>query len=153
MSDEIPALRRALPGFAWEDVETRAYKDEATAPFKGVIRRVLASDARLAGELRYFEVAAGGYSTFERHEHMHAVMILRGEGRALVGDEVFAVKPFDLVTIAPWRWHQFRASPNAELGFLCMVDAARDRPRLPTPEELAGLRENAAIAKFLDGGG
>ena len=28
---------------------------------------------------------AGGYSTLERHQHAHAVMILRGSGRVLVG--------------------------------------------------------------------
>src|ERR1700677_3253776 len=123
--NELPgrtaALRTSLDGFHWAGVETRAYKDEASAPFKGVTRQTLASDPRLAGELRYFEVAPSGYSTLERHQHMHAVMILRGEGRALVGDEVFAVGPHDLVTIAGWAWHQFRAGPGGPLGFLCLV--------------------------------
>src|ERR1700722_5788059 len=102
MSEAIPALRRALPGNTWDGVETRAYKDEAEAPFKGVIRRTLASDPRLAGELRYFEVAPGGHTTLEQHEHMHAVMILTGEGRVLVGDEVLPVGPRDLVMIEAW---------------------------------------------------
>jgi quercetin dioxygenase-like cupin family protein len=151
MNEAIPALRRSLPGFTWEGVETRDYKDETAAPFKGIVRRVLASDPRLAGELRYFEVARGGYSTLERHEHMHAVMILRGEGRVLVGTEVFSVAALDLVTIEGWKWHQFRASPTSELGFLCLVDAARDRPLLPTAGEMADLRADPRIAAFLDG--
>ncbi len=149
---EIPAFRAALEGYRWEGVETRAYKDEASAPFKGVTRQTLAAHPDLAGELRYFEVEPSGHSTLERHEHMHAVMILRGEGRALVGGEVFSLKPHDLVTIEAWAWHQFRAGPEAPLGFLCLVDAVRDRPRLPTPEDLAALRANRAVARFLDGG-
>jgi quercetin dioxygenase-like cupin family protein len=145
-----PRLRAALDGYRWDGVDSRAYKDEATAPFKGVSRQTLASDPNLAGELRYFEVEASGYSTLERHEHMHAVMILRGEGKVLVGDEVFAVKPHDLVTIGSWTWHQFRASPSEKLGFLCLVNAHRDRPQLPTPDDLAALRATPVVARFLD---
>ncbi|MFM8679918.1 MAG: cupin domain-containing protein, partial [Alphaproteobacteria bacterium] len=87
-----------------------------------------------------------------RHEHVHGVMILRGAGTCLVGDEVRAVAEHDLVSIPPMAWHQFRAAPDAPLGFLCMVDVARDRPRLPTEAELAALRRDPAIAAFLDGG-
>ena len=115
-------------------------------------RQILFSDPRMAGELRYFEVDAGGYSTLERHEHMHAVMILRGRGEALVGAEVHEVRERDLVTIPPWAWHQFRASAEEKLGFLCMVNAERDRPQLPTAEEVAAMRGNARVARFLDGG-
>jgi len=103
------------------------------------------------GELRYFEIQPGGYTTLERHQHMHAVMILRGAGRALVGGTVHAVKPHDLVTVPPWTWHQFRASSDEKLGFLCLVDATRDRPQLPTPAELAALRADPEVAGFLDG--
>jgi quercetin dioxygenase-like cupin family protein len=96
-------------------------------------------------------VEPSGYTTLERHEHMHAVMILTGPGSVLVGDEVFAVKPNDLVNIASWTWHQFRAGPDGKLGFLCLVDAERDRPRLPTREDLDALRAIPAVARFLDG--
>ena len=40
-------------------------------------------------------------------------------------------------------WHQFRATTNEPLGFLCMVNATRDKPQLPSPEDLAKLREAA----------
>jgi hypothetical protein len=30
-----------------------------------------------------------------------------------------------------------------------MVNAARDRPKLPSPEDLARLRENPAVAQFI----
>jgi hypothetical protein len=48
-------------------------------------------------------------------------------------------------------WHQFRATGSEPMGFLCMVNAERDRPQLPDAGELAALRENPAIARFLDG--
>lgn len=154
MSDrDPPTLREAGEDFRWADVALRQYKDEDAAPFKTVSRQILFSDPRLAGELRYFEVAPDGYSTLERHEHMHAVMILRGAGRVLVGAEVHDVKPRDLIAIPPWTWHQFRPVPGESLGFLCLVNAERDRPQLPTAEELASLRASPEVARFLDGEG
>jgi quercetin dioxygenase-like cupin family protein len=146
-----PSHRQAAEDFRWQGVEARPYKEEGAAPFKSVSRQVLFSDPRLAGELRYFEVEPGGYSTLERHEHMHAVMILRGKARALVGDKVHEVKPRDLITIPPWTWHQFRPAPGETLGFLCLVNAERDRPQLPSADEVATMREDAAVAGFLDG--
>ena len=156
MTDEIsqrPTLRQSAGGDRWQSVDLRLYKEENAAPYRAVSRQILFSDPRLMGELRYFEVAPGGYSTLERHEHMHAVMVLSGKGRALVGSTIHAIRLHDLITIEPWTWHQFRAAPDEKLGFLCMVDAARDRPRLPTADDLAMLRANPAIARFLDGEG
>ncbi|MGA2794588.1 MAG: cupin domain-containing protein [Roseiarcus sp.] len=150
---EPPPLRQSQDDFRWAGVDLRLYKEESAAPFKAVSRQVLFSDPRLMGELRYFEIQPRGYTTLERHQHMHAVMILRGEGRVLIGGAVLAVKPHDLVAVPPWTWHQFRAAPHEKLGFLCLVNATRDRPQLPTPEELAALRADAAVAGFLDSGG
>ena len=150
---DAPTLREAEKDFRWAEVTLRQYKDEDAAPFKTVSRQVLFSDAKLAGELRYFEVAPDGYSTLERHDHMHAVMILRGAGKVLVGDTVQDVKTHDLITIPSWAWHQFRPAPGEKLGFLCLVNAERDRPQLPTPDELAALRADAKVAAFLDGTG
>lgn len=150
MSDK-PVFRKARAGFRWEGVELLAYKEEGSAPFKDISRQVLFQDAALGCELRYFEMQPGGHSTLERHEHVHAVMIFRGRGSCLVGETVREVKANDLIHIPPMTWHQFRASAGEPLGFLCMVNAERDRPQLPKPEELAALRRNAAVAAFLDG--
>ena len=151
MSDEPPFHRKAGSDYRWQGVECLPYKEDARALFKTMTRQVLFSDPRLAGELRYFEVAPGGYSTLERHEHMHAVMILRGRGHCLVGREVRAVGTLDLVTVPPWTWHQFRATADEPLGFLCMVNAMRDKPQLPTADDLAGLEADPAVAAFLRG--
>jgi quercetin dioxygenase-like cupin family protein len=144
------ALFRAFAGdFRWDDVSLLAYKEEGSAPFRSITRQVLFKDDALRCELRYFEVAPGGYSTLERHEHTHGVMILRGAADVLVGDEVRSVKTHDLVRIPPMTWHQFRARGSEPMGFLCMVNVERDKPQLPTDEDLNRLRANPAIAEFL----
>lgn len=146
---EIPHYRGYHGDFSWDDVELHAYKEEGSAPFKDITRQTLFKRPDMAGELRYFEIAPGGHSTLERHEHVHAVMIIRGHGRCLVGDKVHDIGAFDLVSIDPMQWHQFRAAPDAPLGFLCMVDLERDRPQLPTEDDLATLKANPEIAAFL----
>lgn len=151
MTDEKERLRAFLGGFRWEDVDRLAYKEEGSAPFKDITRQVLFTDPHLRCELRYFEMQAGGFSTLERHEHMHAVMILRGHGHCLLGSKVLAAKPHDLVAIPAMTWHQFRATRGEAFGFLCMVNAERDKPQLPTEADLRALRAHPSIAAFLDG--
>ncbi|HEY2185746.1 MAG TPA: cupin domain-containing protein, partial [Xanthobacteraceae bacterium] len=142
-------VHRKASGYAWEGVSTLPYKEDDRALFKSITRQVLFSDPQLHAELRYFEIEPGGYSTLERHEHMHAVLVLRGRGDCLVGDEIKPIEPRDLVTVPPLTWHQFRASPSEPLGFLCMVNAVRDKPQLPSAEDLARLKSNEKIAAFL----
>ena len=134
--------------YRWDGVELLRYKEEGSVPFRDVTRQTLFRRPDMRGELRYFEVAPAGYSTLERHEHVHAVMILRGAGQVLVGQQVFQVSTFDLVTVPPLTWHQFRAGANSPLGFLCMVDAERDKPQLPSGRDLEEMRANLAVAKF-----
>jgi len=141
--------RKAQPGYRWEGVELRPYKEDERALFRAITRQVLFSHPNMHGELRYFDIAEGGFSTLERHEHMHAVVILRGHGRCLVGREVRDIAPHDLVTVPAWTWHQFRAAADAPLGFLCLVNATRDKPQLPTAEELAELKREPQVAEFL----
>jgi quercetin dioxygenase-like cupin family protein len=148
-SNPLPSLRASADGFRWQGVSCQPYKENGSAPFKAIARQVLFADPALGCELRYFEMEPGGYSTLERHEHVHAVMIIRGTGRVLLGQTVRTVKPLDLITIPSWCWHQFRAFPDVPLGFLCMVNASRDRPQLPTENDLKELRTDPAIAAFL----
>lgn len=147
----VPLIRSFAEDYSWDGVARMPYKEDGAAPFKAIARQTLFSNPDLASELRYFEMATDGYSTLERHGHVHAVMILRGRGHCLLGAAVHAVKRHDLVTIPPWTWHQFRATEGEAFGFLCMVDASRDRPQLPSPEELRLLRADPDIAAFLDG--
>jgi mannose-6-phosphate isomerase-like protein (cupin superfamily) len=145
------AHRRAHGEGRWEGVAVLPYKEDARALFRSITRQVLFSDPDMHGELRYFEMAPGGFSTLERHEHMHAVLILRGRGHALIGRAVKRLAPHDLVTVPAWTWHQFRATAGEPLGFLCMVNARRDKPLLPSDAELAELCTDPAIDAFLRG--
>jgi quercetin dioxygenase-like cupin family protein len=137
-------IRRFAPDatgdYRWNAVELLRYKQDGSAPFKDITRQVLFSQPDQACELRYFEVAPGGYSTLERHEHTHAVLILRGRGSVRLGETVHPIAERDLVTVDPLTWHQFHAAPDAPLGFLCLVSKARDKPQLPGEADLARLQ-------------
>ena len=150
MDSENTGTVRPFQAWRWNEVPLHPYKEEGAAPFKSITRQTLFNDPGFGCELRYFEMDAGGHSSLERHEHMHAVLILRGEGHCLLGDAVHVVKQNDLVTIPPWVWHQFRATAGAPMGFLCMVNQARDKPVLPNEAEMAELRRTPAGAAFLD---
>ncbi|MFM7780874.1 MAG: cupin domain-containing protein [Alphaproteobacteria bacterium] len=139
---------RRFNAFGWENVPVLSYKEGG--PYKDVTRQILFEGAEsLPVQWRYFEVQPGGHSTLERHEHIHWVLILRGRGACLVGDEITDIAEHDLVEIAPLQWHQFRAAEDAPLGFLCLVAAERDRPQLPSEDDLTALRQNAKIADFI----
>ena len=145
MSEHVPQTGP----FRWDGIEVKPYKDEG-AHFSGITRQVLfAGGDGLGCELRYFEVAPGGWSSLERHHHAHAVMIVRGSARVLVGDRVIEARTHDLVRVPPLTWHQFQAPDEEPLGFLCMVDCERDVPERPDPAALALLRQDPAVAAFI----
>jgi quercetin dioxygenase-like cupin family protein len=112
-------------------VPITAYKPDP-ALFRDVTRQTIVGEGEgeeRSGILtRYFEVQPGGYSTLERHEHRHTVIVLRGRGTVRLGDAVHAIAPFDAVYVAPHTVHQFRAGAGEPLGFLCVVDRERDKP-------------------------
>jgi quercetin dioxygenase-like cupin family protein len=132
-------VRRHNGAFRWEGVDVLEYKQEGSAPFKDVTRQVLFDSEDPPAQLRYFEVAPGGHTTLERHEHVHAVMVIRGRGEALIGNEAHAIRQNDLVSVPPMTWHQFHAADDEPLGFLCLVASNRDRPQLPAEHEVAAI--------------
>ena len=133
--------------FSWEGVKTKSYKPEGSH-FRGITRQVLFEDG-LPAQWRYFEIEPGGYSSFEKHQHIHAVMILSGKGKTLIGEKVYKVAPFDLIYVPPETWHQFYAGENSPLGFLCLVDCNRDRPVRPNAEEKAALLQNPLVSPHI----
>lgn len=139
-----PQVRRHQGDFRWDAVEVLRYKDEGAAPFRDVTRQVLFEGAGLPVQLRYFEVAPGGWTTLERHEHVHAVMVIRGKGRCLVGERAYDIGLNDLVSVPPMTWHQFQAAPAEALGFLCLVTAERDRPQVPAAAAAAVIAKPLA---------
>jgi len=141
-------IRETEP-FRWEGIPVSAYKSGGTH-FAGITRQLLFDGGeRLGCQLRYFEIQPRGYSSLERHQHEHAIMVVRGSGRVLVGDRIVDLASHDLVRVPPLTWHQFRAMDAEPLGFLCMVDCARDVPERPDDAALARLRADPAIAEFI----
>jgi mannose-6-phosphate isomerase-like protein (cupin superfamily) len=135
--------------YNWEDVEVLAYKEDGTH-FRNITRQVLFDgDPKLPCQWRYFEIGADGNSTLERHDHLHVVMIIRGSGQALLGDEIVDLNCFDVVQIPSLTWHQFRATNGEPFGFLCLVNTERDRPELPSASTLEELRRDPRIAEFI----
>ncbi len=136
--------------YRWDQTDTVVYKKD-TNLFRDVTKQILFErEGDLPVQLRYFQVEPGGWSSFERHEHMHAVVIFRGAGHALVGHDVYEVHEGDFLSIPPWAWHQFKADMGEALGFLCLVNADRDRPSYPTEADKEALRQHPEAAAFLD---
>jgi len=132
----------------WLDVEPREYKREGD--FDGVTRHTIVTGATM--QVRHFEVAPGGYTSLERHEHEHYVVISRGKGTVIVGSEAFAARTGDVIYVPANAAHQFLADEQAEepLGFYCIVAAERDKPRLLEGDELRAFEGTpaAAVARY-----
>ena len=136
--------------FSWEGVVTLVYKQDGS-PFKDVTRQILFNGAfDIPCQFRYFEVKPGGYSTLEHHEHTHMVMIFRGHGQCLLGDEIRDVKVGDFIEIPSNTVHQFRANKGDYVGFLCLVNINRDKVKVVTPDEMEAMKQNPAVKEFLE---
>lgn len=137
-------------GYRWEGVPLREYKAQAVH-FEGITRQTLLGEGE--GEMalphltRYFEIQPGGYSSLERHEHIHTVVIIRGQGEVILEDRVEPVALHDVVYVAPRAFHQFHATGEEPLGFLCIVCRDRDRPELPDSTQLERLRARPRVGR------
>lgn len=131
--------------FSWDGIAPAVYKvGGGAAPGTGwreVVRHTLigGTGGPTSFQLRYFEVGPGGYSSLEKHRHVHAVIVLRGRGTIVAGRRVFRVEPFDLVYVPGGTPHQFINAGAEPFGFLCPVDAERDAPQPLSTEELQSL--------------
>jgi len=115
--------------FDWQSIERQDYKNEP-GTWMDVSRRVLFSSEYSQFETRYFEVAEGGYTSLEHHQHEHCVIVMRGRGEVRVGETVSEIGFGDVVHVGPHEVHQFRNSASEPFGILCIVDKERDRPVL-----------------------
>ena len=127
----------------------RPYKDDPGSArgmaWRGISRHTL---VRGAIEIRYFEIAPGGFSSLEKHAHEHAVFAVRGRGRALVGDQVVEPAPLDLVQTTPWLPHRWVNEGDEPFGFLCTVEGERDRPQPLDDAEWEALLGDPRTAPF-----
>ncbi|MCS7080196.1 MAG: cupin domain-containing protein [Chloracidobacterium sp.] len=151
----LPAYRfvPCVEPFRWEGVPVTAYQQTPAleADFAGVTRQTLfgRSGEAIGFEVRYFEIAPGGWSALERHEHAHAVIGLRGVGKVLMGDTVRTLGFLDLAYIGPNCVHRLVNDESTPFGFLCIVDARRDRPRRLRPADVSELLADQTLAAVI----
>jgi len=125
--------------YTWEGVEVTGYKNEG-GDWARITRQVLVGDLEdTAFQYRYFEIAPGGHSSLEKHKHTHTVTVIRGTGQVVLGKEAHVLGFLDTVYVAPGQPHQFICTGKEPFGFLCTVNAKRDKPEALSAEELADL--------------
>jgi len=120
-------------GFRWDGRSAVAYKQNGSLPFKDVTRTELVGQhgEQTAFDVRYFEIAPGGYSSLEKHRHTHVVIGVRGVGVLSSRGEERLIRPFDIGYVPPLAVHQLHNRGDEPFGFLCIVDHDRDQPQPP----------------------
>jgi quercetin dioxygenase-like cupin family protein len=122
-----------LGSFLWKGIDRQSYKDLASH-WAGVSRTELLAQAptpELPFHVRYFEIARGGFSTREFHQHEHVVLVVRGEGTVDLAGESYSLTVGDVVRVRSNQIHQFLHRGKSEpFGFYCIVAGKRDRPNV-----------------------
>lgn len=110
--------------FDWEGVSEQAYESPEV---RGVTVRWLIGPVEDAPHfaVRFFEIEPGGCTSLDRHEHDHGVVVLRGRGEVLLGDDVTELGYGDVVYVLPNELHQFRCVGGEPFGFLCVIPNPR----------------------------
>ncbi len=111
---------RRRAGEGWDGVVPKAYGN-------GAERHVLASaaDGATQVELRVFRLPAGTASARERHAHEHAILVLEGRARVLLGAVEHEVGPGDHVFVSAWEEHRLTALGEGTLVFACTAPVTR----------------------------
>jgi quercetin dioxygenase-like cupin family protein len=138
--------------FVWDGIKKIDYKPSGEGPvtFKDTTRQNLVEHGKNTDfHLRYFESAVDGFSTLEKHEHVHVVVIARGKCKVIVNDQIYDADPMDLIVIPPFAAHQLINIGDEPFGFFCTVDAERDKFTLLSKEEIENLKTNPEIAKYI----
>ncbi len=115
----------------WQGIKTEKYKMSGNEWAKIVRKTLIGANGESAKfHLRYFEIASGGNSSFEKHKHEHVVICIKGKGKAVVGKKVHQIGYLDVLYISPDTPHQLKNPFKSPFGFLCIVNAKRDKPKI-----------------------
>ena len=106
--------------FGWEG---KAPEEYVTETAKGASINWLIGPREEAPHfaIRYIEVEPGGHTSLDNHEHEHGVMILKGKGRVLMGQEEVEVGFGDILFVPGSERHRFRNAGDEPFGFLCVI--------------------------------
>src|SRR4030065_1492832 len=124
--------------FTWQGIRTEKYKVTG-GHWADVIRRVLVGNQNESAKfhLRYFEIAPGGFTSFEKHKHEHVVVGIKGKGKVFSGksestrtERYYEMNFLDTLYIAPDVPHQLSHHFHEPFGSFCIVNAKRDKPKM-----------------------
>jgi len=117
--------------YTWQGIKAEKYKSSGR-DWSNIVRQTLIGNNKetVKFHVRYFEIEPGGYSSFETHKHEHVVICVRGKGKILAGKKIYDMNFMDTLYIAPQSPHQLRNPFDKPFGFLCIVNAKRDRPKI-----------------------
>lgn len=106
--------------FEWEGKAPEEYVAE-TAKGASINWLIGPREGALHFAIRYIEVEPGGQTSLDDHEHEHGVMVLRGKGEVLMGQEEVEVGFGDILFVPGNERHQFRNAGDEPSGFLCVI--------------------------------
>lgn len=116
--------------YRWRGIREKKYKI-VRGDWLDIARHVIVGDDDMSSmHLRYFEIQKGGKSSLEYHRHEHIVVCIRGRGIVRIDKKTFPVKYLDVIYISAMTIHQLLNPYDEPFGFLCIVKAKRDKPRL-----------------------
>lgn len=117
--------------FTWKGIRKEKYKLSGKE-WSEIMRQTLIGnhDETTKFHVRYFEIAPGGYSSYEKHRHEHVVIGVRGKGICILKNKKYIIGFLDIVYIAPEEPHQLKNPFKEPFGFLCIVNAKRDKPKI-----------------------
>ncbi|MCA9151992.1 MAG: cupin domain-containing protein [Planctomycetales bacterium] len=85
--------------------------------------------------MRQFEVEPGGHTPRHHHPYEHEVYVLEGEGVVFEGEQMYPLRPGDVVLVKPDEVHQFRNTGAQTMKFLCLIpNSAASQPVTVVPE-------------------
>ena len=125
------------PGsFDWDGIIPKGYDSK---DIKGVTVRWLIGPNEKAPHfaMRYFEVEPRGWTVLHRHSHDHGVIILKGEGKVLLGEKETEISFGDVVYVPPNELHQFKSAGDEVFGFICVIPH-KDMLRRIKAEDIRG---------------
>lgn len=117
--------------YAWRGIKAEKYKTSGD-DWADIVRKTLIgrNGETTKFHVRYFEIAPGGYSSFEMHNHEHVIIGIRGKGLCSVGNKRYTICFLDTLYIEPKAPHQLKNPFHEPFGFFCIVNAKRDKPKL-----------------------
>ena len=101
---------------------------------KDVTMRVMVGRADNAPTfaMRHFTVEPGGHTPHHSHNYEHEVYITEGEGQVEENGKFHRIRGGDVLFVPPNAVHQFKATGQSPLKFLCLVPVSFDCGK-PTP--------------------